>query len=537
MSLGKSAARAFLSAIVSIASVSAGAGPVVSDAIRISITPRGQDYFTTELGRVLLENGLDLSKTHWDRIALTTGHGIDDLPSGLARAFYGFPIHAPKIEVSLHGADLRVKFRSLGAVVDPAGPAAYGYPKSKGIVVLLRLEAEGLGFDVRALRLKDLANPDLLGTTGVDGFAASLVDGPTHPVKAQVPILVDADGRRATMKILAMRSNLETALFESTFANVATPELKLVVNGKEYAFDRAAFETDLRACLPELTAKIAERVRTYFEGEGRGTIQAQFDALAAEMSYSFTVPFSKDPARKKEESVAVGLLPKRVEYAATERLDLVYDVEIRDERPWVPALDAVPTWGEPGASDDTYDLSVAIRPAAANALLERAWRRGLLKDIAMGNDDSGHPTKVRISAPPILTLPGAPEAGLANVHAKIGFYVRGIGKLLFKGPIPIDLDLVLRAASAGNRAEVSLDHIDETTLKVDTRATWLRPIRGLVESLVKKKVAELNRNAREKSTPLAAFAIPETLVGVPVRLDRLRTDAGNLILYGDILRN
>lgn len=533
----------------SLITASAYAGPVVPDGLRLYFSPRGQDYFRDHLNAVLLANALDLSKTHWDVIKFPVGGPLKDpfrdgdrpageafraLHSEVAPYFYGFRMNPPKLEVKLADSDLSVKFTAVGAAIDPAGPAAYGNARSSGLVLLMRLEAEGLRFDVNTLRLNDLANPGLLGALGANAFSTKLVDGDLRPVKVELPVLVEANGRRATMRVLSIRTNLQKTRFESAFERVVTPSLKVVIDEKEYPFDANAFERDIRAQLPSLNDAIIAAVKAYFERDGKTLIQPSFDSLARSLNVDFKLPLSSDP--KSEKDLMIHLRPKATEYTASRHLGLTFDAEIEDPK-FEGGKGLFETPGSARSVDrigedaSAYDLAVAIHPAAVNGLLNRVWAKGILRDIDMGKDDSGKPTKVKIPKAPTVSFEGLPSANQARFHAAIGYVVRGLSGVLFKGPIPITLDLVANLeTNAKNEIEVVLDHIDESTLAVDVRAAWLGPIRGKVDAMVREKVAKLNRDAKAERKLLTALPTLDELIGIPLQLGSARTEAGSLVL-------
>lgn len=527
-------------------SVSTFAGPVVPDGVRVHFSPHGQEYFRSNLNTVLLANDLDLSKTYWDEVKFVLVEPLKESRIGDARRgiherlvpyFYGFPINPPKIEVKLAHTNLHVKFKSMGAEIDPAGPAAYGHSRSKGILILMRLEAETLKFDAKTLRLNDLANPGLLGVMGLDAISSKLSDTYLRTVKVELPVLVEADGKAATMRVLAVRTNLQKTGFDAAFEKVLVPKIKLVIAEKEYPFDQAAFERDLRDQLPQLGDALTATLKSYFEKEGKDLIQPSFDNLAKSLNIDFNLPLSDEKDSGKE--LTIKLRPKSATFTRSRHLGLSFDTEIVDEK-----LDGgrgvFPTPGTSGeatlASFDaaTYDVAMTLHPSAVNGVLNRAWAKGILRDIDMGKDDQGKPTKVKIPKPPIVSFEKLPKANQANFHAWIGYVVRGIGGILFKGPIPIELDLVVSLeTNAKNEVEIVFDHIDETTLKVDTRATWLSPIRSKVNKMVREKIAKLNQDARTKRQLLTSLPTLDELLGIPLALESASTEAGNLVLLAD----
>jgi len=513
------------------------AGPVIEEGIRLSFSPRGQNYFRANLNAVLLANQLDLSKSHWDRIGFVLngpleGHGLQNQ---LGSMYYGFPVRKPKIEVKLAGSDLRVQFKAIGAEIDPSGPSAYGFSRSKGVVILMRLEAENLQFDTKTLRLNDLANPGLFGVTGFDSISARS-DG-ARTVKAELPILVEANGKEANMRVLAVRTNLQKTTLDFGFEKMVVPTIKVLIDGKEFPFDQSALETDIRSQLPQLSDALTLALKKYFEKDGKDLVQPSFDDLAKSLNIDFKLPLTTDSNPEKE--LLIKLRPKTTRYSRARHLEIGFNTEIVDEKS-AEDRGIFPTVGEAGevtlvGLDSTaYDVAMTLHPSAINGVLNRAWAKGVLRDIDMGKDEEGKATLVRIPQPPIVDLSPRAKPNEIRIHAWIGYVVRGISGVLFKGPIPIELDLIARAeANSKNEVELVLDHIDESTLKVDTRATWLSPIRGKVNQVVREKISKLNRSAFEKRQLLTSLPTLDELIEIPLILKSVTTESGNLVVLAE----
>ena len=508
---------------------SAFAGPVVPEGVRLLFSPRGQTHFRENLNSVLLANDIDLSRNHWDEIAFNLNGPLKGftLPR-LNPYFYGFPIKPPAIEAKLSGADLNVRFQAMGAEIDPAGPAAYGFPNSSGVIVRMHLEADDLVFSTTSLRLLDHANPDFFGVLGADGFSSRVTPGRSVRLRAEIPILVEADGKKATLQILAIEPVLPKGILTTDFDRIFTPTIEMVVNGRSYAFEKAAFENDLREQLPQIGNKLALAVEKYFEGDGKKLIQLQFDKLAKSLNIKFEV-----------QGLQILLRPKVVETTASQLAGLRFDTEIKDPL-LKEGLGLFPTLGTAGEAtldsiDGTsFDAALTIHPATINGVLDRMTANGKIPDLGMGSDDEGKPAKIKILESPVIRLSDLPKSNQANLHVKVGYVVTGWGGVLFKGPIPIELDLVVRfSPNEKNEIDVFVEHIDETTLVVDTHATWLAPIRSLVDSMVRKQVAKMNSTVKEKGDSAAHFSIPtlDDLIGIPLRLKQVKTEKGRRRLF------
>lgn len=525
--------KTILWVLLSLGTSSSFAGTPVADGLRLYFSPRGQTYFKENLETVLKRNDLDLSKNQWDEIQfeLDAPEFREFFRNRLGSYFYGFPINPPRIQVKLLGSDLPVKFRAMGAEVDQRGPGAYG--KKSGVIILMHLEAEAVEFSTGAVRIEDLANPGFFGVMGIDRLVSASTGGRSRPVRVEIPVHVDAGAKGALVTVLKIRSNIEESPFTLGFDKLLLPTITLSVNGKDYSFDKVAFEQELRSMLPELSDLLIGAVKSYFEKSGKKLIQPSFNDLAENLNINFTLGITP------KENLNISLIPTRTIYTKSNHLGLSFSAEVLGRaRGMVPApgIAKEPTLVEVDAG--SYDVSLVIHPAALNTVLERAWKRGLLKDIEIGKDPSGRPEVVKLPKAPVVSFTGLPTTNLANIHATIGYSVRGLGRILFKGPIPIELDLRVKLeTNSKNEVEIVLDQIDEKTLKIDTRATWLFPIRAKVERMVRERLAKLNDEIRTKRTLMTSLPTLDDLLEIPLHLDGVKTDAGNLVLFADFAVN
>jgi hypothetical protein len=543
-------------ALMTLVPTLAAASVVVPGGARVYFSPRGQAYFKTRLEKVLVANQVDLSKTTFERLRFVLNDPFDmnKLPADtapekraeieilrerLAGFFYGFPVKTPKIEFNLDGSRLDVKFKALGAEVDPRGPEAYG--RKKGVVILLRAESENLRFTTAKLRLTDLANQDLFGVTGADDAYATLRDPATRPVRVELPVLLDAGPKGAKVEVLAIRSNLQLTPFTIEFGKLLLPTITLVINGRELVFDHAAFEAELRAMLPEIGEMIAAQLKDFFDRDGKSVVQPMFDTVAKSLDIEFGFDFPSGLAdsskRAPDPAVQFALHPAEARYRSDRHLGLVFDAELKDPRKTTKSRAPLPksAAGEPALAAldrDSYDASLVLHPSALNAVIGRAWEQGTLREIELGKDDRGRTQRVKLPKSPVLSFPAGERDDRALFHAWVDFPVKGIGSILFKKPIPIELDLYAKIETTSkSEIEAVIERIDLDTLKVDTSATWLRPLRAKVEKLVREKIGAINADAAAKRTTIITIPGLEDLVKIPVRLKTARSDGGNLVLY------
>jgi hypothetical protein len=282
-----------MSAIVAALAGGEGRAAEIPDGTRLYLSKRGQAWFKGHFEGVLLANGIDLSRRRIEEtefmLTSLTGAGasptsahakrptpLEHLASNLGAYFKGVPFQEPPdLRFSMLAYRYELKFNHLTVEIDPRGPSLHGF--SRGVVALLRGDASEFSFDLPRLRAVLPERPDFLGTLGLNGGRASLVKGGLRPAMIEIPILIDIDSNGLSLEVLAVRTNFTGVMLEASFEALLLPSIDILIDGRRYSFDRAAFEQEVRKLLPEILPLLQGGVKRFFEADSAAQIPLEFD--------------------------------------------------------------------------------------------------------------------------------------------------------------------------------------------------------------------------------------------------------------------
>jgi hypothetical protein len=448
----------------------------VPEGARFYISKTGQAWFKDHFERVLLANGVDLSRRRIEKTEFTlktlTGASpahknqpapVERLAANFAVWFKGLPFRAPpEFRFSMLDYRYELKFNHLAVEIDPRGAKPYGF--KRGVVALLRGDASQFTFEVPRLRAVLNESPDFLGTLGLNGGKASLTGGGPHPARMEIPVLIDVDTSGLAVKVLAVRTNFAQVAVEASFEALLLPAMKIVIDGRGYPFDGSAFEHDVRRLLPEILPLLQEGVKRWFEEQsGREIFQPLMDEVGKLGTVELAIPLGTGarpervdmvitPTQMRNDDKNIGLAFRA---SMTDPLAALAGPFLTRGAAGAPALGTAPAAG--------YDLALALHPAVLNGVLNRMFAHKLLSQV----DGGGGELADLDAAPWLLLNQRDPRTVLLHLELSVDAH-----QWLVESKIPLELDLRLRiAANRHNEVELIAEEIPLDTVVVNTRRT------------------------------------------------------------------
>jgi hypothetical protein len=534
-----------VSAIISTLAGREGRAVEIPEGTRFYVSKRGQAWLKSHFEDLLLANGIDLSRRRIEETEFTltnlTGAGaapssahakrptpLERLASNLGAYFKGVPFREPPdLRFSMLAYRYELKFNRLTVEIDPRGPVPYGF--NRGVVALLRGEASEFSFDLPRLRAVYPERPDFLGTLGLNGGRATLVKGRSCPAMMEIPVLIATDSKGLAVKVLAVRTNFTGVMLEASFEALLLPSIDVVIDGRRYSFDRAAFEQEVRKLLPEILQLLQAGVKRYFEADSATQIfQPQMDTVAKLASARFAIPLgtSGQPGQVDLMITPTQLKNDERNFMLAFRASMT-DPLAGDAGPFLtrgsasaPRLGAVPPEG--------YDLAIALHPALLNGVLNRKFSHNFLSKVDVGGGELAD-----LDAPPYLLLNlRDPRRVLLHVAISVDAH-----QWLVESRIPLEFDLRLRIAANGqNEIELVPEEILLDTVVVNTRRTrtFLGLFKGRVKSGVMARLKKTNDGFRTAPSVLERIPALDSVVGIPLRLVDVVTDNGNVVLFSKL---
>ncbi len=518
-------------------------GPVIQQGINFFVSSKGEAYFKTNLESVFLANQIDLREMNFDdikfeledpfnadkapkRLKETKGEQIERVTKTLGVFFKGIPVFNPVFAFSLPHFTTLTKFKSMGMLVDPKGPAAYG--KKKGVILLMQLESADFQYKLPKLDVVDKKNPEFLGVMGGDGINVKLMDGAARPIRVEIPIWVDTNEKGVIIQALSIRSNIQKVLLSAEFKSLRIPEVEIIVRGKHYPMQKAEFEKEVRKMMPDIVDLVASGLKTYFEKDGGKLLQEKFDGLAKLMNTTFDMSIPEAPAGSPP--ITLALQPTDVKYVNS-RLQLTYKAEMKDPSLPAPGLfqiegnAGIPTLASKNGND--YDVAIGIHPGIINGMLRRSYEKGYLNTLDIGEKNPAEMTK-----PFVFSFDPALGTNYARIHVAIKYDVRGFNSLFFTRDMPMEFDLKARIETDGkNNLEIVAEEVIEDSIMIDKKAAWI--FRGKAESRATNKLLAKKEEYSKTRKVLGAIPSMDDLFGIPLRLKDVKTDSGAIVMFSD----
>jgi hypothetical protein len=342
----------------------------------------------------------------------------------------------------------------------------------------------------------------------------------------EIPILIDTDSNGLSLEVLAVRTNFTGVMLEASFEALLLPSIDIVIDGRRYSFDRAAFEQEVRKLLPEILPLLQGAVKRFFEADSAAQIfQPQMDAVAKLARAEYAIPLGTSGQPEQVDLIITPTQLKNDERnfmlafrsSMTDPLGAVAGPFLTRGTAGAPRLGAVPPEG--------YDLAIAIHPALLNGVLNRKFSHKLLSSVDVGGGELAD-----LDAPPYLLLNlRDPHRVLLHVEISVDAH-----QWLVESKIPLEFDLRLRIAANGhNEVELVPEEILLDTVVVNTRRTrtFLGLFKGRVKSGVMAKLKKANDGFRTAPSVLQRIAALDSVVGIPLRLVDVVTDNGNVVLF------
>jgi hypothetical protein len=527
---------------------------VLSRAVDLYITPRGQKLFETDLERLLLQNGVSLSQGAFDSFAYQAKEPIrlNDLPvpveafkttlgqlrDAIKQWLIGFDLEDPQPKIDVSDIRYAAKFRTFALRVKGEGSS----PKTgkRGIVAQLELVIPEIRVDVSSVRGVDMRN-DFLGTFGIDGLWAKSSAAGT-PFALTMDFLFDVTPKGGiVVEALGIQTNLSEVPIDLGFQKLIFPEITISINNKVMRLNPAPIEKLILDQKPALIGALQSYLTTYLQETVPQTLT---DALSEALPVEAREVNTLDPPGLKtppplDRKFVWALQPHSAFMHAGSTLGVQLSAfaedPLRSSSPdfigatglvTKPSLDALPA--------DKYDVALVLNPAFVNRILQLSFDRGYFNKVEVGEDDKGKMQTIKISQLPRVSVNTASVPGQARARVAISQATGGWQGLIVKDKIQVSFDIIVRfSRDAKGVDRVVLVKIDEASLIVDTSSVTVPILSGVVEAAVRKEVAKINKQIASKENVLAELPIPSEILGVKIKAAKITTEPKNgfIVLY------
>lgn len=539
---------------------------LIDSAITVNITPRGQNYLSSDFLKILEKNGFALDEgtlPQWKYVA-SEAIDLDHLPMNMngykttlgqlrdliQKWFIGFRLKDPKLTVLVKGIHYDAKISHFGLRVNPQATGKLN--KENAVIVDLEVEIPRLSVSVNRISVTDSNNPELK-TMAMNSLKAHMVSsmnakkGKAQTLKFRVPLEVKLNAQNGlTVNALPIQSNLSLIKLDWNYVRpLVLPDIEISVNGAApMKVNCTEFENELAARRAELSKALLAYLKGFLNEHGSSIVDNmlntnKFSKVIDEVS---TIAPPSAPTANVPQ-LHWGFVPTGLEVHKNS-LNATLTTYVED--PKAPRVIALPSDRARGAPDlsayspDTYDLAVTVDEQMINRMLQHSFGRGyytnylsvgeritLLEAPSFDVDPSlGNPNLVRL------------HISLAQVYKPTSTWERIQAAIAVKNPVRVNFDVIARLQMIPEKHQlvIGMDHIDLGTVKLDPRSVKAGMFFNTVLKKTMDKITAINQSIAGKNPPLAEpFELPRAIYGIPINVKTFQADStGHFNIFAEV---
>lgn len=519
--------------------------------IEIQITPRGQEFFKTELKTILGNLAVGLDEIYTNKVTeirsqkTINPEDYRDSNPDIVNAYYqvkdlltkylvGFSLepHLPVLKIGPAG--LRTQFKKFGIIADEQTLRKLG--KSDGAVLAVELEISEAKFDSPFITVEDQNNA-FLGQVGISNV--QIKAGSTKkPIRLRVPFFIRVNSSGVLeFEALKLESDLKEADIDIRYQSLLIPKVGVIINEKTYYLNNTEVEKYLQSQLPEILLKakdhldvfIEEQLPAFLNNLVRTQLQGQLEQVMD------LEPTNKQPG---EVDFKWGVILKSIRH----NHNLIVNLDGYAEDPLNPKsrpaasanARSAPAMGiEP---TQNYDIALAVNRSLINRIIQLTFERHKFSEI---KTCSG--SHLKLEAAPVLDSTALlTSKKQLETFAKLKLVVRTKPDSIFlKDEIVLGFDLIvkLRQSQKENGGlEMIMEKVDLASLTMDK--SYYSVLGRLFKSKVKKGIEDSLSEAtrpcpgESESKIDASLPLPPQMGGIKLATHRLHMDrSGHLLMF------
>lgn len=527
---------------------------LISNAVRVQVTPRGMKYFDNRLSEILGNLGVNLDEGYFPAMSYTFDKAInpDDFMNSnpeavkmysqvrdlLTQWLVGFSMnnHQPIIEIGESG--YIAQFSRFGLVTDEALMMALG--KADGAVLAIELEVKKLTIATQSVVAWDTQN-EFLGKAGFEDVTLAAGDEET-PLKIRLPFYVRMNSHGVLeFEALEIDNNFDRIPMGLQYKKLIVPTFAVEINGKKFLLNNQEVEKLFNAQAP----MILEKVRSSIGDFARKQLPEMLNQKAREF-LTGSLEQIQDMAAPGQEPTDQrppfkwGLQLQAINLKKSLNIDMTTYVEDpinSRSRPQTPhASRGAPAFA--AVAQENYDIALSVDRALINRVLQLAFERRNFEQIKQTDGSS-----LKLVATPLIDYVKTP-AGVALKPTETFLKMRVSveikpGSMFLKETIVVDFDIIakLRQLSDKSGMEMLLHSINTDSLYLDDKYISLagRMFKGKVREGVKDELKKRSAgwSKAEEKLP-GGLPLPPQILGIKLDINRVVMDPnGHLVMYLD----
>lgn len=531
---------------------------LIANAVQVKITPKGMQYFESNLQYLLGNLGISFNDGQFQPFEYRAKKSLSveqsDLPQDtkalvtqirnlLTQWFVGFPLQEIKPGIDVGNSGYTATFNRFALLTDESLMKSLG--KKSGAVLAIELELQELNLNIDSVRVFDIGPGSVFGKIGFDKANIKLGNG-KYPLKVRVPFYVDVDRNGLLQfQVLSLTENLNQVDIDFNYQNFISPKVTLEVNGVKMELNQKTLEQEIASNLPEALRGL----RGYLSDFTKKQLPALLNEKAKEALTGTLEEVNRlDPPGAPIDSDEPPFFWGLQLESLFQQNGIGLQLKAYVEDPKQPNASLMQNSGSRSQvnlndlDEKEYDVAMALDRAMINRILQLTYQRGLFSNL-----DVGGPGPMRLTAIPTIdftSLPPGAKQFRGETFIKIFVKARvpkgtvtGFQTWGLKDQFELSFDLIakMRKAKSGRGVEIQLYSIDENSLWVNPQDLNFGSAFVNVNQKVLEKLRPITDKWKTKEQLLpGTLPLPPEVLGIKLDIDHLvMSKSGHLVMYLD----
>ena len=510
----------------------------LNNAIGVAVTPKGQEYFKTEILTLIEANNYQIDDIYFPGTEiigeeLATEDLVEDpelkevifkAKEVLNRFFEGLDIDRHQLALNVEDIYFQANWEEISLNI--LKPTESELEKNYQAIFVLNLRSSNINVEVTKVRGKDLNN-EWLGELGVDHFNL-FTDRDSAPLQIQLALGFNQVSRgNFKIEVLTPQSNLNELLLGYRFDSpLVLPQVEVQINERKLRLRNEEIE----ALLLEEQENILNRVKSVLQEKIETEIPVQASSLINDALNSGLKEVNQmNPPGAPDDKVAKFVWALSLGEVKYQKEHLILNLDARFDDPTLAQNRSLPTQytaaTAPSLTKGSFpssDFVFSLNQSVLNRVIQLSSLRGYFDEIAMDSGES-----IKLVKTPYLSL----KDGKAKMALEIEYEVTGFSAVFVKNPIRIEFDLNLAfPIDKDGKVSMQVESIDVDSSYVDSK--YIRLFSSKVRSAVKDKLKEVNEDMKGYLLT-DDIPIPDDLGGIKLRKVGTELDNGHLLIYSE----
>ncbi|WP_413290793.1 hypothetical protein [Bdellovibrio sp. HCB337] len=534
---------------------------LISNAVQVQITPRGQKYFETQLQNILGNMGYNFAEGYFPGQTINSDKAIDlkelekTNPEGVKMYFMvkdlltkwlvGFSLtdHRPAVEIGESG--YTASFSRFALVTDEALMKRLG--KKDGAVLAIDLEAKRLTVATEAVRAWDLNNPikkkDGPLKIGMDEVSLNAGDEKT-PLKIRLPFYIRMNSQGSLeFEALEIQENLAEIPIAVKYKKLVVPQVAVYIDGEQlYTMNTEQLQDYVDEQLPTVLVQVRKYLSDFAKKQLPEMLNQKVkeNLTGALEQIQDMAPPGKEPNDTRP-NFKWGL--KLTNFQLQSSLNIGLAAYAED--PLNPQVGLLPQTGSRGLPtmnhmpQTNYDIGMTLDRGLINRILQLSFLRKNFEKIPQADG-----TSLKLTAPPLIDYVVPPVATSNNetyLKLRISTEIEPNKPFWLEKKVILTFDMIAKlrkAKKAAEGMEIAQQYIDVNSLMMDSK--YLTVAGKIAENLGSQVTKGIKEELKLRSkdwvkndeTIPGTLDLPPAVLGMKLEIQKVTMDPnGHLLMY------